>query len=103
MGNPCGDTPSDPYHVNPCMLSYRRAVVLNSATKVPKFESGKVLNEKTFCYIVISNTFATFTFTCKPFLGRGYSDDRYLNVWHLLMQILAQTRKVLKLINAITH
>jgi len=32
--------------------------------------------------IVISNKFATFAFTCKPCLGRGYSDDQCLKVLH---------------------
>ncbi len=38
--------------------------------------------------IVISNKFATFTFTCKPYPGRGYSDYQYLKVLHFLVKRL---------------
>ncbi len=31
-------------------LYYNNSVVLNPATKVHKFEPGKTLNEKIFCY-----------------------------------------------------
>ena len=40
----------------------------------------------TYVFIVISNKFATFAFTCKPCPGRGYSDYQYPKVLHFLVK-----------------
>ncbi|WP_281438447.1 DNA methyltransferase [Synechococcus sp. C9] len=39
-------------------------------------------------FIVISNKFATFAFTCKPFPRRGYSDYQCFKVLHFLVKRL---------------
>jgi len=36
--------------------------------------------------VVISNKFATFAFTCKPFPRREYSDYQCLKVLHFLVK-----------------
>ncbi len=39
-------------------------------------------------FVVITNKFATFAFTCKPCLRKGYGDDQVLKVLHFLVKRL---------------